>query len=73
MMASPDKDLLDKVVATAGLTLRSQSAASRYLLENVRLDEELLRKLDVSLMEEWLYAAPKKESIAMVINVLKKL
>lgn len=73
MMASPEKALLDKVVTTAGLTLRSQSAASRYLLENLRLDEESLREMDISLMEEWLYAAPKKGSIGMILNVLRDL
>ncbi|WP_373511869.1 hypothetical protein [Persicitalea sp.] len=73
MMASPEKALLDKVVTTVGLTLRSKSAASRYLLDNLQLDEDSLKGLDVSLMEEWLPEAPKKGSIAVILNVLKKL
>jgi hypothetical protein len=73
LLASPEKALVDKVVTTAGLTLRSQSAAADYLLENLRLDESVLTKLDIVQMETWLPDSPKKESIAMVLKVLRKL
>lgn len=73
LMASPEKALLDKVVTTSGLNLRSRTTASAFLLENLRMDESQLRELDRSQMEQWLPDAPKKESIAMILNVLSKL
>lgn len=73
LMASPEKALLDKVITTAGLTLRSQSAAADYLLENLRLDESMLREMDIVQIETWLPDSPKKESIAMMLKLLRKL
>ncbi|MDB5012065.1 MAG: hypothetical protein JWQ25_267 [Daejeonella sp.] len=73
MVASPEKALFDKVVATAGLILRSKKSALNYLLEDLRIDEENLKQLDTIAMSEWLANAPKNESLSIIINAIKTL
>lgn len=70
LIALPEKALLDKVVTTRGLLLRSRSAATAYLLENLRMDEGILRGFNLSQMKEWLPCSPKKESVTMVIKAI---
>lgn len=73
LMASPEKALCDKIVTTPGIILRSVSSAVYYLLDDLRMDESDLKKLDTDLMLNWLEATPKKDSIAMVIKMIDKL
>lgn len=73
MVASPEKALCDKIVATSGLIMRSKKSAMSYLLENMRMDEDRLKKLNTQEMSTWLPDAIKKESLSMVINALQDL
>ncbi|RQO75616.1 hypothetical protein DBR43_09775 [Pedobacter sp. KBW06] len=73
MVASPEKALLDKIVTTTGLILRSVKAVENYLIGDLRMDEENLRNLNLSLMSLWGDEAPKKESILMVIKMIENL
>lgn len=73
MMATPEKALFDKVVTTAGLILRSRRDTRDYLLENLRMDEESLRGLNIKAMAEWLEDAPKRSSLQMIIRTIKEL
>jgi hypothetical protein len=73
LIASPEKALFDKIVNTAGLNLRSKIAASEYLIENLRMDEDQLKQLDVQAMETWLSDSPKRESLGHVIKFINEL
>lgn len=73
MMASPEKALCDKIVTTAGVNLRSLSAAKDYVLGNLRIDESELTKFNLEAMQSWLNHVPKKESIDMLIKMLDRL
>lgn len=73
LVASPEKALVDKLIDTAGLTLRSKVAAGDYLMENLRMDEDQLRQLDGQAMETWLEDAPKQESVRQVIKFITQL
>ncbi len=73
LVASPEKALLDKLITTSGMILRSRTAAAKYLLENLRLDESQLEDLNLALMEEWLPYTPKKESVRMLIQTIRNL
>jgi hypothetical protein len=44
-----------------------------FLLEDLRMDSTMLRKLDTSLMTSWLPDAPKKSSLQMLISTLKEI
>lgn len=73
LIASPEKALFDKIINTAGLNLRSKIAASEYLIENLRMDEDQLKQLDVQAMETWLSDSPKRESLVQVIKLISEL
>lgn len=71
MIASPEKALCDKIVNTSGLTLRSISSTGDYLLENLRMDEAILKTLNFQMIREWLPDSPKKESLNFVVRWLQ--
>jgi len=73
MVASPEKALCDKIITTSGLLLRSKKAAKEFLLENMRMDEEGLRKLNAKEMMGWVKGSMKEESLSMVVDVIQKL
>lgn len=73
MVASPEKALFDKIITTSGLLLRSRKAAKEFLLENMRMDEDLLRQLDTKEMTGWINGSLKEESLSMVVQVIQEL
>ncbi|WP_374164036.1 hypothetical protein [Arcticibacter sp. MXS-1] len=73
MIASPEKALFDKIAATAGIILRSQKSAAVYLIEDLRMDEDILKGLNTRMMSSWLRDAPKRDSLSMVIKMIEKL
>jgi hypothetical protein len=73
LIASPEKALFDKIINTAGLKLRSKIAASEYLIESLRMDEDQLKELDTQAMETWLDDSPKRDSLTQIIKFIKAL
>ena len=73
MVASAEKALCDKIVATSGLTLRSIPNAYDFLVNNMRIHESALIDLDTDMIKEWLPDAPKRESLRMMIKMIEQL
>lgn len=73
LIASPEKALCDKIVLTPKINLRSIKQTQEFLLEDLRLDSEILNSLDLQLMESWIANAPKRDSLNMLIKTLAKL
>ncbi|MGN6396653.1 MAG: type IV toxin-antitoxin system AbiEi family antitoxin domain-containing protein [Mucilaginibacter sp.] len=73
LMASPEKAICDKIVMTSGIQLRSITQAIRLLTEDLRIDEDKLTGLDLTMMSTWLDAAPKRSSLKMLIKALQSL
>lgn len=73
LMATAEKALLDKIITSPGVLLRSIASAKIYLTENVRIDENLLQTLDTKTMKYWIALAPKKESIENLIKAIETL
>jgi hypothetical protein len=73
MIAGPEKALCDKIISTSGLIIRSETNARSYLIDDLRMEEDALKKFDTHMMHEWLPDAPKKESLKMVIKMIKGL
>lgn len=73
LVATPEKAVFDKIVVTPGVILRSKISAAVYLLENLRMDESQLKQLNIIMMESWLADCPKKDSLAMMIKMIKEL
>lgn len=73
LIASPEKAICDKIITTAGITLRSQSQTMSFLLEDLRMDEEVLTGLDLNTISSWIVDAPKASSLEMLVNTLQRL
>ena len=73
IIATPEKALFDKIITTSGLLLRSTKQAKELLMEDLRMDREVLRNLNIKKMETWIKEAPKKSSLNILIKTLKSL
>jgi hypothetical protein len=73
LIASPEKALFDKIVLTPNINLRSIKQTRAFILEDLRLDKDVLKSLDLELMELWVATAPKSDSLNMLIKTLATL
>ena len=73
LMASMEKALCDKIIATPGVLLRSVKQTLELLIEDFRIDENFLRKLEIAIINNWVKDAPKKNSLINLIKALKSL
>lgn len=73
LIASCEKAVCDKIVLTSGITLRSTRQTKDLLLEDLRMDETMLKQLDTAIIHSWLDDAPKKSSLIMLIKTLQEL
>jgi hypothetical protein len=73
LIASPEKALCDKVVLTPKINLRSIKQTREFLMEDLRMDSEILSTLDTEVMELWIKNAPKKSSLEMLTKTLIEL
>ena len=72
LMASPEKAVCDKIILTPNINLRSVKQVKCFLLDDLRIDEELLQTLDAALIASWLSDTPKKNSIKNLVKTLKE-
>jgi predicted transcriptional regulator of viral defense system len=73
LVASAEKAICDKIVTTAGLIFRSSAQVRAWLMEDMRMDRELLRKLRPAMIRDWLPGAPKSDSLKMLVKTLEEL
>ena len=73
LIASPEKAICDKIIMTSGVFLRSTKQALEFLIDDMRMEEEMLRRLKIQEMDSWLEAAPKKTSLELLLKTLKDL
>ena len=73
IIASPEKALADKVITTSGIILRSIKDVKAYLLEDLRIDQADLKRLNTQMMQTWLPDSPKKDTLLMVIKTINSL
>ena len=71
LIASPEKALCDKVITTAGINLRSKQQAMAFLVEDLRIDKDQLRELNLREMVKWLPVCSKRKSIQCTIEMLE--
>jgi hypothetical protein len=70
LIASPEKALCDKIITTSGILLRSSRQVREYLIDDLRIDEEMLHKLDLGAISTWIKDAPKKRSLSTLVNTI---
>ena len=73
LIATAVKALLDKIVSSAGILLRSTTSAQSFLTENLRIDIDQLKLLDTEMMKTWITDIPKKESVKNIIKAIETL
>lgn len=73
LIASAEKALCDKIINTSGLLLRSSKQTIEYLLDDLRIDEQALKDLDIKEITNWINDSPKKESLNMLVKTLENL
>jgi hypothetical protein len=73
LIASPEKAICDKIVMTSGVLLRSISQTMDFLCEDLRMDQEQLRTLNINSIQSWIEDAPKRSSLQMFVNTLQRL
>lgn len=73
LIASPEKALCDKIVTTSGVLLRSVKQTLELLIEDFRIDKQMLRDLEINTISKWLNQAPKKNSLGILVKTLKSL
>ncbi len=73
LMASPEKALCDKIITTPGILLRSVKQTMEILIEDFRIEESSLLKLDVTAISNWLKDAPKEKSLMTLVKTLQNL
>jgi predicted transcriptional regulator of viral defense system len=72
LIASPEKALFDKIITTAGVEFRSKTSVLTYIENDLRMDIDALKKLDVSSMESWIPTSPKKGSLSMLTETIRQ-
>jgi hypothetical protein len=73
LIASPEKCICDKVITTAGVNLRSKKQAMTFLVEDLRMEKDRLRELNLREMVKWLPICPKRSSIKNLIEAIAEL
>lgn len=73
LIASPEKSLIDIIVTTSGVNLRSKKQAMSFLVEDLRIDKDRLRELNLREMAKWLAVCPKKSSMGILIGAIAEL
>ena len=72
LIASPEKALADKLRQGRGLGLRTQKECLEYLVEDLRIEEAELRKLDADLLLE-ISRAYRSPRIALLAALVRRL
>lgn len=73
LIASSEKAICDKIITTSGIIIRSVRQALEYLIDDLRIDEEMLGELDPGAISSWIRDAPKKESLSMLVKTIRNL
>ena len=73
LVATPEKALCDKVITTSGLLLRSSKQVMELLIDDLRMEEQMLKNLNSKEISKWMIDAPKKNSLKMLIKTLNDL
>jgi predicted transcriptional regulator of viral defense system len=70
LIGSPEKSICDKIITTPGILLRSIKQASQFLIDDLRIDIELLSQMNTQEFECLIPVCSKKGSIEKVIELI---
>ena len=72
LIATPEKALCDLIANSPKVNLRYLKDVETYLEEDIRLDIDDFKKMDVTIFENYAQVGKKAPSIKTLINYLKK-
>lgn len=72
LMASPEKALCDKLLLTRHFRIQGASAMRDFLLQDLRVDEEALGKMDLSVVRAYADSGHKTRQMAALRAVLEE-
>lgn len=72
LIASPEKALCDLIANSPKVNLRFLKDVENYLENDIRMDMDELHKFDTTILEEYIKVGKKADSIATVLNFLKR-
>lgn len=72
LMATPEKALCDLIANSPKVNLRYLKDVERFLVEDLRMDMDDLRNMDVSVFEQYAEVGKKATSIQTIIRYLKR-
>jgi len=73
LIATAEKALCDKIVTTSGLLFRSVIQLKEWLLEDMRMEKDVLRRLQPRLIRNWISESPKKQTLQLLVKILEDL
>ncbi len=71
LIASPEKALCDKLLYTPNLRISSQKQMRVFLEENLRIDTQMLKKFDCTLIEACITQGVKKAMLTHLLTFIK--
>lgn len=72
LIASPEKALCDKIVFTKKLNLNSVSSMRNFLFDDLRLDFQNIKKLNLTIIEECCAEGPKQDKLKLLLKTITK-
>ncbi len=72
LMATPEKALCDLIANSPSVNLRYQKDVERFLSEDLRIDMDDFRQMDVTVFERYAEVGKKAASIQSIIKYLKR-
>lgn len=70
LIAGKEKAICDKIITTPRVKLRSVKQTKEYLVEDLRIEKQVLRELNTALIKDWIRQSPKQESIKILYKTL---
>jgi predicted transcriptional regulator of viral defense system len=71
LIATPEKALCDKIIATQNLRIQSVRAMSEYLEEDLRFEMSVLSSFNVDIIEKCIEFGKKKSELTQLLKLLQ--
>lgn len=72
VMATPEKALCDLIANSPSVNLRYKKDVERYLEEDIRMDMDAFKRMNVGLFEAYAKVGKKADSIKTLVNFLRQ-
>lgn len=73
IIATPEKALCDKVLLTRQLRATSRATMTRFLFDDLRMDDDALADMDLSIVKQYASAGHKARQMEALLRVLEGL